>query len=218
MVARLHDVSLGALVSFFVGMLFFRPRPDVDFRQGVIPIVKAYSNYLSTIMNLLLKQDNIETDVQAAKILVEELLSKTQLSFPEWVYHSSFVPSLQQGHRHFLMKIEQLGQVLFAMHYVARNSIDPLLLNELASSLKSCSEDAKIAMQDLAARLDFKTKDDNFTIFYDDLIALENHFNKIVSLPLALLDVSKDYIYVSAFIYDFKDLYKILVTLAEAIR
>ncbi|MDR3491070.1 MAG: hypothetical protein P4M12_03370 [Gammaproteobacteria bacterium] len=216
--AHLHDVSLGALVAFLTGLFFFRPRPDVDFRKGVILIIEAYSNYLSSIVDLLLKKNNSENNVNAMKLVVEERLRKTQLNFPEWVYQAHFVPSLQQGHRHFLMKIEQLGQILFAMHYVTRNAIDPMLLNDLSDSLNSCVQDAKACMEGVLVRLDLKIQEDNLDVFYQDIVLLEKQINKIISLPLELLDVSKDYMAVSALLYDFKDIYKVILGLTEAIR
>jgi uncharacterized membrane protein YccC len=215
---RMHDVVLGGIVGVVAGLLIFPAQPDADFRKGVIPVLQAYNDYLLAIMELLFRLPKAELVAQQAKYRVELVLQVQQEFFPEWVYDAGFNPALQQGHRHFLIKIEQLGQVLFAMHQIARHAIDAKLLEEFRESIQHYVEQARGLMVLFVARLNLEKIDKPMTDFSEEIVTLEKTYRNVIQVPLELLDTSQDYIDLAALIFDLKNCQNILLRIAEALR
>ncbi len=215
---RMHDVVLGGIVGILSSMIICPGRPEVDFRRGVIPVLHAYSDYLVAISALLFRVSHADEVVQQKKIVVERVLQEQRAFFPAWVYEFGFNPELQQGHRHFLIRVEQMGQVLFAMHQVARHPIDLALLSEFQQGLQQAVEQLQGMLALFVARLELQKIAQPLEDFGKDLLLLEETYRQVIRVPLEALDLSQDYIDIAAFIYDLKDLYRLTVKLAEALR
>lgn len=215
---RMHDVVLGAIVGVVSSVLLFPGRADVDFRQGVIPVLQGYREYLSSISALFFRYPHSEALAQQNKLIVEKVLQEQRAFFPAWVYEFGFNPELQQGHRHFLIRVEQIGQVLFAMHQVARHHIDLTLLRDFQPAVQRAVEQVQAMLTMFVLRLELQKIEHPLDGFGNDLLLLEDTYRNIIRVPLEALDLSQDYIDVAAFIYDLKDLHKLMVKLAEALR
>jgi uncharacterized membrane protein YccC len=216
--ARMHDVVLGGIVGLAASLLVFPGRPDVDFRKGVIPVLQAYREYLVAIIDLLFREPDAEKNAKAMKVRVEQVLQVQQAFFPDWVYDTGFNPELQQGHRHFLIKIEQLGQVLFALHQIARHAIDVTLLEEFREPILHYVAQTERLMALFVARLNLQKVDEPVSDYTEEIAVLEKTYRKVIQVPLELLDTSQDFIDLAAFIHDLKDIQKILIKIAEALR
>lgn len=216
--ARMHDVILGGVVGIVSGLLIYPSRADVDFRIGVIVILRAYQRYLLAITDLLFLQSAALASVQASRLEVERVLQIHRVFFPDWVYEAGFNIALRQGHRHFLVRTEQVGEILCALQSVARHPVDPALLDKLRQPILHSVKQTVGIIDALITLLELKKLTDSIPDFAEDMHALEALFHKTVALPLELLDISQDYVYLAAFIYDIKDLQKTLLKLAEALR
>jgi uncharacterized membrane protein YccC len=216
--ARMHDVVLGMLIGLMANLLIFPGRPDVDFRLGVISVLEAYSDYLPAITNLLFRLPAAELAAQQARMRVERVLQVQEAFFPDWVYDAGFNPTLQAGHRHFLIKVEQLGQVLFAMHQVARHAVDPTLLREFEQPIERYVQQVKAVLMLFVARLNLQAIAEPVADFADDLETLEKTYREFIQVPLELLDTSQDYIDLAALITDLRDLQKMVMKIGEALR
>jgi hypothetical protein len=190
----------------------------VDFRVGVIPVLRAYSLYLSAITQLLFKAEDGEEIANKKKIAIEKVLQSRQAFFPAWVYERGFTASLQKGHRHFLLRVEQMGQVLFAMNYHARFTIDPALLERLRESILRCVDSAKVSINDLITVLNEAEVTTASSEFKGELKILEDIFYAEMAMPFELIETSTDYIHTVGFIYGLKDLQRILAQLEESLR
>ncbi|MDR3478993.1 MAG: hypothetical protein P4M14_13305 [Gammaproteobacteria bacterium] len=217
--SRMHDVMLGGLIGLVSGLLVFPARADVDFRTGVMTILRAYEYYLLAITDLLFQQsEEAREKVQAKKIDVERVLQTQSAFFPEWVYEAGFNVALREGHRHFLVRTEQAGEILFALQHAARWQINLELLDKLHKPIAHSVAQTISIIDALVILLDLKKLKAPLPDFAEDMHALEALFHKTVALPLELLDISQDYVHLAAFIYDLKDLQKTLLKLAEALR
>jgi hypothetical protein len=214
--SRLHDIVLGGIIAIVCHVVFFPPRADVDFRMGVISILKAYTIYLSSVIDLLLRQPGHSAGTQ--KIAVEKILQSQQAHFPDWVYETGFNPTLQQGHRHFLVRVEQLGQMVFALHQIARQDINSYLLANFKSSLLNCVAQIKKIIAIVIARLQLENPVTDLVDISEAISQLEETYRKVVEVPLELIDLTPDYIAISAVIYVLKDIRRTLFAMLEALR
>lgn len=193
-------------------------RDDVDFREGMIPLLHACSEYLVVIVDLFLRKNGSDVIAQEKKYVLEKMLQIEESGFPEWVYARGFNPTLREGHRHFLIRTEQITQILFAMHHVARKNVDSTLLNDFSEPIHCCVEQVKILISAFILRLELKETGEIASDLSKSVFVLEETFHKIMPLPFELLDLSQDYLSLAAFIYNFKDLQKMLLKLVEALR
>jgi hypothetical protein len=216
---RMQDALLGGVIGLVSGLLFFPGRADVDFRTSIITILQAYKNYLLAIADVLFQEGGEANEhIKAKKMEVERVLQIQRAFFPDWVYEAGFNVALREGHRHFLVRTEQAGEILFALQHVARYQINAELLDKLRQPIMHSVEQTRVIIEALVTLLDLKKLEEPLPDFAEDMHALEDFFHKTVALPLELLDISQDYVHLAAFIYDLKDLQKMLLKLAEALR
>jgi uncharacterized membrane protein YccC len=211
----MHDVIIGGLIGVVARILFFVDALAEDFRQRIVPVLQAYDGYLSAIGNLFLRQPDALALCEQQKYVVENALLA---ELPDWVYQRGFNPVLQQGHRHFLIRVEKVGATLFAMNYAARQSIDVDLLQDFREPILQAIAGAKEILAVMIKRLLAEKYDKPVTDLAEEITALEKTFRSIIDIPFELLDSSKNAMVLSAFIYDLKDLRLNLVKIAEALR
>jgi hypothetical protein len=216
--ARLHDVVLGGFIGIAGGLLVLPGRPDVDFRRGVIPIVQVYQNYFTAIMALVFKEAGAAQNVVTNKALVERSFGGGQVYFPDWVYKRGFTASLREGHRHFLLRIEELGEVLFALNYHARFNFEADTLAIMRAPLQRCANDINQLLEELIIVLEKTKLAAANSELAEDLIILENIFQDKIALPFELLETSKDQVHMLGVIYGLKDFQRVLAALEEALR
>jgi len=214
--ARLHDVTLGGGIGILATLLIFPLREDVEFRNGIIPVFKAFRDYLFAIQNLILTPASSEGIATAKKYRLEAIMQNS--IFPEWVYEMGFNPILREGHRHFLLCTEQIAEVLFAMHHVVRHQFAPDLITDLMPVIIVCFDRTAKIMDAVISRLELNKLDTSVIDFVDDILALRKKVNELVTQPLDFVEGSQDYIMLAGLIYDFKDLQRLLLKLAEALR
>lgn len=215
---RLYDVTIGAVVGLVTNLVVFPVRADAEFRNNVAPVLDAYRLYLISIMDLLYKKNGAFEKALASKNRVEQTLQAQSAFFPVWVYQSGLSIALRQGHRHFLVMVERVGQILFSMHHVARYSFDPVLLKDLQAPLEGFVSQSEKILQALATVLSLNKLTEGVSDLTEELAQLEQRFKAVVPLSLELLDMSKEYVYLAAFIHDLKDLRLTQIKLAQALR
>jgi hypothetical protein len=199
-------------------LVIFPARPDVDFRIGVIPVLRAYSLYISAIAALFFQEENAELNADNKKAAIEKALQSRQVFFPAWVYEKGFNISLRAGHRHFLIRVEQMGQVLFAMNYAARFKVAPALLEKFRPPILKCVDDFKTIIMDLITVLNQAELTTMNVDFAADLAFLENNFQTEMAVPFELAETAPDYMPVMSLIYSLKNLQEITAKLEESLR
>jgi uncharacterized membrane protein YccC len=213
--ALLHDVVLGGIIGLVARSLFFAGTVAADFRQRTLLLLNGYRQYLSSIGELILQQPDAALHCTQQKVVLENLL---QAEFPHWVYQRGFNPVFQQGHRHFLVRLEHIGEVLFAMNYAARQPVTPSVLDELHDSIVQSIDGVKKIIAALMVRLGTENFDKPVSDLYDEIKLLEDNYRSLIDLPLELVDTSQDAMTLSVLIYGLKDLQRNLFKMAEALR
>lgn len=212
---RLYDISLGTIIGILSNIFIFPLRPEVEFRKNIIPILKNYSTYLITILDIFLLKSDALLKAQAEKILLEKTLLKYT---PLWIYKSGFHFFFRESQRHFLILVERIGQILFSMHHIARHSFDKDFLINFDVFLINYFNDAVAIMEGLVSILNLEKRPYGMSDLHEEILALEKKFQEEVPFSIELLDIAKDYIYFAALIQDLKDLREVLIKLVYALR
>lgn len=213
LLARLYDVTIGSIIGILANLFIFPRRVDVEFRKALIPLLIAYSEYFISIMAFLFRDKNSQASVNNRQYQVEVTQSKC---FPVWVYTAGLSVTLRPGHRHFLIMVERLSQVLFSMHYAARHKFDKEFLDDFNDVLTAYMNEATKIFQALEAVLNLDKLNEGVSDLADEVEQIEKKFQQYSSL--GVLDVSKDYIYFAAILADLKDMRGIFIALIKALR
>lgn len=215
--ARLSDIMLGGVIGLAANLAIFPTRVDVEFRDNIVPILTAYRAYLPAIVNLLLQKNDAAVAAKNKEDLVERSLQTQSAYFPVWVYEAGLSVALRQGYRHFLVTTEKVGQILFSMHYLARQSIDKELVEELREPIEVCVTHVEKLFSALISVLMLQKLPEVVNDFSEELDGLETLLKAIIPASPELLDLSPDYIYLTAFVADLRDLRVGLLQLAQAL-
>lgn len=213
---RIFSITLGAIIGLLVNLIIFPLKADKIFRIEMVLLLQNYKTYLAAIMQLLFKEPDAILNAQIKKHHVMQLLCEAN-GYPAWVYDTGLSIPLQPGHRHFLVMIERLGQIQFAMHHLARHMFDERLLQSLKPELFEVARQAQHIMDVIISVLNLEQLKESVSDLSDEIAQLENVFKRQVPLSLELIDMSKDYIYLTAFIEDFQDLRSVLIKLGLAL-
>lgn len=209
---RTYDITLGALIGITANVVIFPDRVDVDFRQSVVFILRDYIGYFQSIIHLLLAQQ--QNLAENEKIIVEKALQK----LPLWVYETGFDFALQRSYRYFILKVNELAEILFSMHHLARYSFSSELLAVIKAPLLDSAKKGELFFESLINALNLKNITDKPYDFYHEIQTMENNFKQKIPLQLDILDISKEYVYLIEFIYNMRELQDILIKMAEALR
>ena len=161
-------------------------------------------------MNQLLQKKPIFADNSSLELQL--------LMLPDWVYAPGFDSGLQTGYQFFLVKLEQISDVLFALHHLARLACDPELIEQMQGSFERVTEKIDQFFQSISQVLDLQKLKQDIDTFESEMIELEKQFNIVVPLSLELLDLKPEYVSLAEFIYCLKDLRIFLLKLGEALR
>lgn len=209
---RLNDIAIGAFIGIAANIIILPDRVDVEFRSTLGPLLQSYGAYFSGIIELLLK--NNQKNAEIAKIQVEKEL----LHLPIWVYEVGFDIRMQKGYRYFFMKISQISEILFALHYLARHPFDVKLLERTHDVFIQCVLKVNQFILALMTVLELKKLTEGVDDFEEEIALIENEFKKIAPISLELLDIEKASVYFVEFSYALKELHSSLVSLAKALR
>lgn len=206
----MHDVIIGATIGIAVNLLVLPRQADTGFRLAVIPLIESYQNYFLAIAGQLL----LPTDKTSSNAYIEAQL----LKLPDWVYVRGFNSSLQVGYQFFLVTLEQLSDVLFALHHLAHYAYSKPLIDAIESPMRDCAEHVNAFFSSLITVLELKKLTEDVNDLEADMVALEKEFYKIAPTSLELLDLRQEYVYMAEFIYSLKDMRQLLVKLGQALR
>lgn len=212
-VARYDNAVLfGGLLGFAVNAFVFSDQINPEFQEAAISLLQAFADYFSAIITLLLTKN--PTQCESKRVIVEDRLQK----LPFWIYTFGFEHRLQKGHRYYFMKLQQVAELLFAMHYVARCSQDDVLLNETSQSWQQCVTGVNGFIAAMIVLLSLEKLKEGVIDFAEDIDAIENKFKETVAVPLAVLNHDSVYLHFAEMLADLRDLRATLVQLAKAVR
>lgn len=208
------SIQYGILIGFIsilISIIIFPDHPEKDFRAAIIPILQAYEDYLTAIKNALLQK---YTDIHKKRISVEEAMRHS----PQWVYQLGFEARLREGYRHFLIRVEQFGEALFAMQSILHHPLDEKFLHHFSQEIEFITTQNCRLMQTLTTLIALQKPTVIIEDWIEDIVALEKKFYTYAPQNPAAFNLNKDNIYFAAFIQHLKDLREILLKMVQSIR
>lgn len=217
--AYLLDILMGAALGLSSTVLLFPDQPDREFSKRVTPLVHDLSAYLGALADFLLRPpgSESESEVERKRGQVEKRWANKDETFPVWVFEAGFNPALKPGQYYFVVHLGQVTEILFALHHFARHAFPPDLIGEFTPIIRDSAERSQELLSNIALLLEGKKLPLSQTDFVSDLPALEECFQSKIKLSLELLDLSRDYVYLAAFIRYLKDLRLQLLQLAATL-
>ena len=211
------DILFGAFIALSCIVLIFPDKPDLEFQKRVQPVLKDFSHYLASLVSLLLQEAEAAKYAQSKRAAVELIWANKDDYFPVWVFEAGFNPALKAGQYYFVVHLGQISEILFAMHHFARHPFERALLQDFVVPLNVAVAGTQDLLENVLVLLSGKKLTRSNPNFIDDILALEEQFRSTFHLSLEMLDLSRDYIYLAAFIRYLKDLRLQLLQLAAAL-
>ncbi len=205
----LQNVLIGTAIGIAANLFIFPRKADIEFRQALLPILWVYQNYLKNILECIQKKSALQNNAA---------LEKSILAFPDWVTKRGFDVGLQKGYQFFFIKVEQVAEVLFTLHYLARHAFESDLLEVTEETLQKCAAQIDGFFAALRQALALQPLTHEVRPFEEEINALEKQFYLLAPNSIELLDLREDYIYFAEFIYCLRDLDRYLTKMGEALR
>jgi hypothetical protein len=207
-----NAIFLGSFVGILTNTLIFPDRIDLAFKKAVVPLLKASRDYFSAIISYL--KDKHQDHMDQAKIHLQNKL----LLLPVWIYQPGFDLALQKGYRYYFMQLNHLAEILFAMHYLVRFNYDREWIASMENSLLQCEQGVTEFVAAIITLLDLEKLKEGVVDFDANIRDIEHLFNKIIAVPLELLETYSNAKYLAEFIHNLSELRVVLIQLAKALR
>lgn len=209
---RIYDVTIGCAIGIIVNVLVFPRKADAEFRKAILPILIAYENYFTAVIDLFLGKE--VSYIESQQIELELQLQQ----FPFWIYQERFDFRLQTGYRYFLGKMQHVAEILFAMHYTVRQRPDIKIVKKIRAPLLECVTRLQYLFKAMITVFELKKITEGVEDCQAELYELETKLQALMPNYLELIDLPNDFSRIYEFIYGLKDLRFALMKLAQALR
>lgn len=213
---RLFDTVIGAVIAMVISGIVLPVKLGAEFADGVLPAFRAFDGYIKAVMDVAV--DNGARKKLSEKIVaIENVLQRQSGAYPEWVYEVGFNRGLRAGFRFFLLSIERIADNLMSLNFLLSRLQDHTLLESVSAELT----DVMLHNQQLLAvivdyfatqKLPLHTAD-----FTTDVAELEKVVQRMLPAHIEFLDMSPNYIILTAIMRDIRDLRQILLSLVMAL-
>lgn len=214
---RLMDVVIGAFIGMICSFIIAPVKLEYEFSKGVIPILNCFNEYSQALTDALLARVSDKDDISSIRIRIENALQENPDKYPVWVYEVGFNRGLRSGFRFFLVNIERIAEVYFSMDCLMSRGMDSLILKELNGTIENVMQKNQELLSILIGYFQQKKIEYTQSDFTSDIIELEKALHRIVPDNIEVLDISPNFLLITAFIRDMKDLRGLLLQLVMAL-
>ncbi len=202
---RLYDIGLGTLIGIATNLFVFPVKTDVEFRKSLIVVLRSYSLQFSQML------ESFFSDKKSNNLFEIQFL-------PNWIFANGLSLMNDKGHRHFVVMVERIAEILCSTHYILQQ-LDP---NEdtpkkMQDSIMLYQKKIITIFEGLIQVLSLKKLSEGVDDASDAIIAVHEIFRSITpdGPPVPL---SKEYVLLAAFIENLTDLRYVLIRLGQALR
>lgn len=217
-------ITIGTLIGLLGNQCLFYMSIETRFRAGVIPILRALNQYADALAEefLAARPSPITPEERYLALLpareaVENALQSQQSGYPEWVYDVGFKPGLREGMRYFLLNIERIAELLCSLDYLMAQPVDAETRHRLASSIREVTDQNSALLRAMIAWFERSPAAPSAANYTSDIESLQTALNEIVPNQLALLDLSPEYVILTALVRDYSDLRALLLQQTAAL-
>lgn len=202
---------LSLFIIILLSFIIFPAHLEKQFCHSIIPILQSYIDYLQATKNMFLNQ---LVDHQKTLIKLETALSQS----PQWVYQPGFNARLRAGYRHFLIRTEQLGEILIAMNIITRNLPSKKLLKNFASEIGFVIDQTCHLIQALITVVALQKPNIIIEDWLEDLTKMEEKFYALTPKNLTAFSLDKSNVRMVMLFENLKDMREILLKLVQALE
>src|SRR3990167_1288937 len=211
---RAIDIMLGVTIGIW-SQFIWPINLAKEFRADILPILQAMIHYLEAMITDF-SHDTHAKNIFEKKVTLEKLLTKRKI-YPEWIFSSGFNPGLRAGFRFFLIRLDQVIELLlilnYQLHRQRKHDIDPPVLDFIIKSLHINVEILLMLVKYFKHNQINNTQSD----YASDIAALEKSFWQMLPGNLELLDLAEEFLVLAALIRNVKDTRGCLLKLANAL-
>lgn len=206
----LTDALMGVAIGVLIPQFILRVKPNKEFKNAMADTLQLLLDYSQSLTEYLTKPDT-KKNILVRKNKLEQ---NSQL---EWVYEVGFNPGLRSGYRFFLINLEKIVEIFFAIDYLLTQQMH----DEISDSLKDKILVVMNRNQELVILLLNYFKDRQMPAptaeLTKDLIELEDVLHREVPENLELLGISPHYVRLAALVRDLRDLRELLLQLISGL-
>lgn len=200
---RFLDVVLGGLIGLVCVQWVLPVKFEEEFRASVLPVLNS----------LLVCLD----------ALLEHFFQSKKAPFlpwavaPEWVYEVGFNPGLRSGFRFFLVHLGRLAEIFSSMRYLASQPMDQEILHKMGGDMTHSMQKNReliAILMDYFANKKVVTPPSDFT---SDIAQLEKTLQGLLPDNLEFLEISPQYMTLTAYVRDIKDMRQLLLQLVMSL-
>ncbi len=196
-------IFIAALFAFLSSLILFRGPAEIDFKNAIVPLLSVYEDYFHALTNRLY-QKNTEQEIEMIRVKVENAFRTA----PEWVLQKGYHARLREGHRHFLIRVIQIGEILFSLHALTRQSLDKKTLKKIKKNLYFIADQVGLLFFSLAEAIELRKPKGGV----EDWDAAIDEIENILRVE------DKKYIYFVGWVENMKDLRYFLLKCVQAMR
>lgn len=207
--------AIAVTVLFLLSWFFFPVKQPRDFCAGVIPAIDSLAEYLRH-----LSASNVSAHSECN---IFKSFNAASSPYPEWVYRSGFNPGLRSGFRHFLIQLEHAADLCISMGYWFLSNESLADKVELMPALRQSHKINIDLLMGLSrtmhhhAEKTLRPVNDTNVDFVSDITVLEDALQRLVPSSLELLDMSQEYVQMTAIVRNVKDLREVLLLLINGV-
>lgn len=214
---RLMDVVIGAFIGVACAFIVAPVNLERELSEGILPVLSCLSEYTQSLSETLLAPQNYKANTSLVREKVERALQGNLGVYPVWVYEAGFNRGLRYGFRFFLINVERVTEIYFSMDYLISRGMDGLIMQGLYANINNVMQKNQELLSILTEYFKYKKIEYTQSDFTSDMAELEKNLHQIVPDNLEALDISPQFLLVTAFIRDLKDLRGLLLQLVMAL-
>lgn len=210
------DILLGAVYSIIFFALFVPLSPVKKFRLHLSIYLNDLMQLASEIVKYHLLQEEKLSDLSKSISALENTYIEADI-YPEWVYEPGFNPGLRSGFRFFLIYLERVADYYLTLNNLLAEKLNKNLLQDLKEPILQVIDKNNELLTILKNYLDQATFPETHSNYTGDIITLEKEAAQFIPSHLELLDISPDYVNLTATIRNLKDTRETLLQLVSAL-
>lgn len=209
-------ITGGAIAIFFLN--FVLPvMPYTEFSKGLVPVFDALIGFANELKASVLDEKDHSEKLESRIEVVEFVMQSQQKKYPGWVFEEGFNPQLRAGFRYVVLQIDYLTDAFLSLDYLMRQPVDRSLLSDVAPEIAQVVDkntQLLIVLRDFFATGRIKHDPKSFI---NDIEDAKKSVSDVLPGSMDLLDMSEDYMNLSAISKNVMDTREILLDLLASI-